>query len=586
MQEIKKRAAIYIRVSSDEAKKEGYSPETQEEKLREFVIANNYELNEKYVYNVDLGCSGSTDKRPGLQKLLKDAKNKEFDIILVYRQDRFFRNLRLLLNTVADLRELGIEFKSLTEPFDTTTPTGRAMFANAGVFAEWMREVGLESRDEGMKKAMRDGKWLGGTPPYGYRFNRETQKLERDEEESKIVKMIFEWVVLEKLSKYKVQQRLNERKIPTKWARLKRDKPVNSPEWWNARTVERILKYETYTGTFYYRKYKCLQGMRKELRPREEWITIETPAIISKELFEKAQEQLKTNQMLSPRRTKRIYTFQHKIYCGLDGFPYHSMFRYPAHPHWNGAKVYFCGGKIKHCHEKLCSSKYITESRLLPTVWQNLKDLLANPEIVMENFQEYHDRDSKSKSIEEELERANKVLLDCQRQKKKAFKIHLEGYVDEESYKTEFEELKKKELGYKKEIERLSQFLLSEQEKENRALSVRELYKRLKDSIDNATYEIQCWILQKLVEKIIITGDSLGIEYGLPFKENLQEMWKITPALEFYDDKRRMDRAQKYLGDSCQIKRLAASRQRQANKNSFWRRRYYSRQRLLPPRTY
>src|SRR3989344_2611221 len=209
MQEIRKRAAIYIRVSSDEAKKEGYSPETQEEKLRGFVMANNYELNEKHVYNVDLGCSGSTDKRPGLQKLLKDANNKEFDIILVYRQDRFFRNLRLLLNTVADLRELGIEFKSLTEPFDTTTPTGRAMFANAGVFAEWMREVGLESRDEGMKKAMADGKWLRGTAPFGDKFNREIQKLEIDEEESKVVKMIFEWVVFEKLSKYKVRQRLN-----------------------------------------------------------------------------------------------------------------------------------------------------------------------------------------------------------------------------------------------------------------------------------------------------------------------------------------------------------------------------------------
>ena len=541
MQEIRKRAAIYIRVSSDEAKKEGYSPETQEEKLRGFVMANNYELNEKHVYNVDLGCSGSTDKRPGLQKLLKDANNKEFDIILVYRQDRFFRNLRLLLNTVADLRELGIEFKSLTEPFDTTTPTGRAMFANAGVFAEWMREVGLESRDEGMKKAMADGKWLGGTPPYGYKFNREIQKLEIDEEESKVVKMIFEWVVLEKLSKYKVRQRLNEKKVPTKWDRLGREKKVNGQGWWNARTVERILKYEIYTGEFYYRKYKCPRGMRKEPRPREEWIEIETPAIISRELFEKTQEQLKANQKLSPRRTKRTYAFQHKISCGLDGFSYHSMYRAPQKPQWNGAKVYFCGGKIKHCHENLCSSKHVNESRLLPKGWANLKDLLVNPEIVMENFQEYLDRDSKSKSIEEELERANKALLDCQRQKKKAFKIHLEGYVDEESYKAEFEELKKKELGYQKEIERLSQLLLSEQEKENRVLSVRELYARLKDSINNATYEIQCWILQKLVEKIIVTGNSLEIEYNLPSRENLQEMGEITPALEFCDDNRRMD---------------------------------------------
>ena len=82
-------------------------------------------------------------------------------------------------------------------------------------------------------------------------------------------------------------------------------------------------------------------------------------------------------------------------------------------------------------------------------------------------------------AIEEELERANKALLDCQRQKKKAFKIHLEGYVDEESYKAEFEELKKKELGYQKEIERLSQLLLSEQEKEKKTHNKQESHQQI-----------------------------------------------------------------------------------------------------------
>ena len=156
--------------------KQGYSPETQKEKTEELINTDGNQLDKEYIYS-DLGCSGATDKRPGLQKLLTDARNDEFDIVYVYRMDRFFRNLRLLLNTVGELRDLGIEFKSVTEPFDTSTPTGRAMFANVGVFAEWMREVGLESRNEGMIKAMEEGKWLGGTPPYGYKLNKETQKI-------------------------------------------------------------------------------------------------------------------------------------------------------------------------------------------------------------------------------------------------------------------------------------------------------------------------------------------------------------------------------------------------------------------------
>ena len=163
---LSKRAAIYIRCSSDEAKKEGYSPETQKEKVKKFIQDSDWEFENNHIYS-DIGFSGGTDKRPDFQELLIAAKNREFDVIVVYRMDRFFRNLRLLINTVAELRDAGIEFKSVTEPFDTSTPTGRAMFANAGVFAEWMREVGLESRNEGMIKAMGEGKYLGGTAQIG-----------------------------------------------------------------------------------------------------------------------------------------------------------------------------------------------------------------------------------------------------------------------------------------------------------------------------------------------------------------------------------------------------------------------------------
>ncbi|MEA1964754.1 MAG: recombinase family protein, partial [Candidatus Aerophobetes bacterium] len=98
-----KKAAIYVRCSSDEAKKEGYSPETQKERIQQSIEGNGWQTNNNYIYS-DIGFSGSTDKRPELQRLLRDARNKEFNIVIVYRMDRFFRNLRLLLNTVAELR--------------------------------------------------------------------------------------------------------------------------------------------------------------------------------------------------------------------------------------------------------------------------------------------------------------------------------------------------------------------------------------------------------------------------------------------------------------------------------------------------
>jgi len=81
---------------------------------------------------------------------LEDARKREFDVIVVYRLDRLFRNLRLLVNTAHELRELGIGLISVTEPFDTSTPTGRASLHLLGTMAEWQREVNLEARNEGL----------------------------------------------------------------------------------------------------------------------------------------------------------------------------------------------------------------------------------------------------------------------------------------------------------------------------------------------------------------------------------------------------------------------------------------------------
>ncbi|MCX6719968.1 MAG: recombinase family protein [Candidatus Staskawiczbacteria bacterium] len=367
---LSKRAAIYIRCSSDEAKKEGYSPETQKEKVKKFIQDSDWEFENNHVYS-DIGFSGGTDKRPDFQKLLTAAKNREFDVIVVYRMDRFFRNLRLLINTVAELRDAGIEFKSVTEPFDTSTPTGRAMFANAGVFAEWMREVGLESRNEGMIKAMGEGKYLGGTAPYGFKFNKQTQRLEVEESEIKIVKMLFEWLVEEKLSEYKIQQKINTMKVPTKFDLIGRKKKTGTTGWWNRKTIDRILTNEIYTGTYYYRKYIHCGRTRNEknFRPKEDWIKVEDKslAVIDKEYFERGQKQLKINKEQAVRNTKEIYTLQHKIICGMDGYRYQCGMRHNKLTK-GGTKYYYCVGIRSYMTPKSCPTPTISESRIVPQI--------------------------------------------------------------------------------------------------------------------------------------------------------------------------------------------------------------------------
>ncbi len=127
--------AIYIRVSTEDQAKR-YSLEVQREHLESFAKQEGFEIFKVYQ---DEGISGYSTERPALKELLKDAKNKKFDLVLVYKIDRFSRNLKDLLNLVDELSSYGVGFKSATEPFDTTTSAGKLMFQQLGSFAEFER---------------------------------------------------------------------------------------------------------------------------------------------------------------------------------------------------------------------------------------------------------------------------------------------------------------------------------------------------------------------------------------------------------------------------------------------------------------
>lgn len=143
MKENKKRAALYLRVSTEEQVKEAhYGLEIQEERLRKFCEKEGYSLEEKHIYR-DNGFSGTLDEndRPGLKKTFADAESKQFDLLIVYRLDRLFRNQQKLLNAVARMTNCGVAFQSATESFDTDTPSGRLMLQILGSFAEHEQNI-------------------------------------------------------------------------------------------------------------------------------------------------------------------------------------------------------------------------------------------------------------------------------------------------------------------------------------------------------------------------------------------------------------------------------------------------------------
>jgi len=146
------RAALYARVSTTEQ-----TADNQLLELRRYIEARGWTGTEF----VDRGISGSKDKRPALDALLKDAKRRRFDVLVCWRLDRLGRNLRHLVTMLEELQQLGIAFVSLGEGIDCTTPAGKLQLHILAALAEFERERIRERVMAGLERAKTQGKRLG-----------------------------------------------------------------------------------------------------------------------------------------------------------------------------------------------------------------------------------------------------------------------------------------------------------------------------------------------------------------------------------------------------------------------------------------
>jgi len=147
------RAALYSRVSTTV---QNVQPQIDE--MREYCVRRGLQITGEYS---DHGVSGSKDSRPALNRLMADANSRKFDVVLVWRIDRFGRSLKHLVNALAELGAVGVAFISLRDNLDLGTPTGRLMFQIIGAMAEFERELIRERVIAGQQRAMARGTRFG-----------------------------------------------------------------------------------------------------------------------------------------------------------------------------------------------------------------------------------------------------------------------------------------------------------------------------------------------------------------------------------------------------------------------------------------
>lgn len=170
------KTAIYVRVSTDAQREEGYSVEAQKEMAEAYVKSKGIKNFEFYV---DGGFSGSNIERPALKQLIEDVKLGKINMVVVYKLDRLSRSQKDTLYLIEDVfNPHNVDFVSMNESMDTSTPLGRLMLGILSAFAQLERENIKERTRMGMKERVKSGLWPGGGRiPFGYDYDKKTGVL-------------------------------------------------------------------------------------------------------------------------------------------------------------------------------------------------------------------------------------------------------------------------------------------------------------------------------------------------------------------------------------------------------------------------
>jgi site-specific DNA recombinase len=272
------RAAIYTRKSTSEGLNRDFnSLDNQRERAESYAASQDWSLIDAR-YD-DGGFSGKTTERPALQRLLADAEDRLFDVLVVYKLDRFSRSLCDFVNLSRILEGCGVELVSVTEPIDTRTPMGRAFVNILVSFGQMEREQTAERTRDKMSAARRRGKWTGGMPPLGYDVAPEGGRLVVNKDEAVTVQTIFE-LYLELGSLLAVVRRLHR----LGWRRktwTTREGKLRVGRDWNNVDLYRVLTNPLYAG---------MQKLRGQTFKGEH------AAIVTKRVFDQVQHRLDENR--------------------------------------------------------------------------------------------------------------------------------------------------------------------------------------------------------------------------------------------------------------------------------------------------
>lgn len=471
---MKKRIGIWIRVSTEEQAR-GESPEHHEERAKMYAQVQNWNVIE--TYHLEAVSGKTVINHPEAQRMLKDIKSGHIDGLIFSKLARLARNTRELLDFADIFRQHNADLISLEEKIDTSSPAGRLFYTLISAMSQWEREEISSRVAASIPIRAKLGKNLGGETPYGYVWI--DKELQLHPTEAPIRKLIHE-LFAEHKRKKKVAKVINDKGYRTR-----------NGSMFTGTTIDRFLRDPIVKGMRRVNYTKSLGDKKHwEMKPKEEWVFVPAPRLISDELWQKCNDILDgISSSRSSVRSRGIYLFAGVLTCECG----EKMYMRPTSPR------YVC----KKCKNKI-------EPDILEEVFhEQLKTFLFSDTEIQKKI------DADKNTIVHKQKLLTTLQNESQKVKEKIDKI-FDLYYDNKLPKDAFET--KHQPLYEEHQQKLSE--IAEVQSSIDALSINSLSsdqvlhdaKNLYKQWHNFSQEDKKNIIEQVVKNITIGKDDIEIE--------------------------------------------------------------------------
>lgn len=507
-----KTAVIYCRVSTEDQEREGTSLDSQREACLAKANELGYEVPDEYIL-VEV-YSGLSLERPRLDELREWIKHEEIEALVVYSTDRLSRDPVHLLLMADECEKAKVNLCFVTEPLDNSMEGQLLGFVRG--WSSKLEVIKIRERClRGKRSRAKEGRIVCGGKLYGYDYAHGKRYI--NEQESQWVRAIFRWYVEEGLSLHKLAYRLMSLGVPS----------PSGKKQWCIQTLHHMLKQQAYIGkTFlftqsyiesekHYKPKRRTKFTHRVYKPQEEWIELPdaTPAIISEDLFNQAQEKLHRHWELAPRNTKLKYLLSGYLFCHHCGRRYVGKFsKYSTKTGMKFSQYYHCP-KNHRVFLNRCSNSYWNAEHIEGLVWRNVEAVLKEPEVVLAGLETL--KEDNGGSLGEDLEMAKDQLKQLGKRQEELLDWALKGFPEETVVK-ENKKINDYRIGLQKRKAELE--AQTEQARQSQA-SIEDIKKAceiVSNNLCTLSYEEKRLALEALDIKVWLDNEKVTIKGAIP----------------------------------------------------------------------